>query len=116
MKSASERAMALVDGQLAPAEVPGLVQELGRNPALVAELQMYRATARRRIAEPFAAKGEEPVPARLVDTVLQAPVPARQPARSLTSFRTLFERLKAGYGLPAWSLAAGPALVAVLVG
>jgi hypothetical protein len=116
MKNAGEKAMALVDGQLAPAEVPELVQELARNPALVAELQTYLATAGRRIAGPFEARHSEPLPAWLVDRVMRAPVAESSPRRSLAGHaRALTERLRRRYRVPAWSLAAGPALAAVLV-
>ena len=116
MKNAGEKAMALVDGQLAPAEVPELVHELARNPALVAELQTYLATAGRRIAGPFEAKHSEPLPAWLVDRVMQAPVAERSPGRPLARHaQGLIERLRRRYRVPAWSLAAGPALAAVLV-
>ena len=115
MKTASERAMALVDGQLAPAEVPGLVQELGRNPALVAELQMYLTTSGRRICEPYGVKGDEPVPARLVEAVLQAPASAGRRTPSSRYVATLIGRLQGRTRVPAWSLVAGPALAAVLI-
>jgi hypothetical protein len=116
MKNAGEKSMALVDGELAPAEVPELVQELARNPALVAELQTYLATAGRRIAGPFEAKHSEPLPAWLVDKVMRAPVAESSPAQpSARHARGLIERLRRGYRVPAWSLAAGPALAAVLV-
>ena len=74
MTNAGEKAMALVDGQLAPTEVPALVQELARNAALVAELQDYLAMSRSRIAQAFAAKADEPVPRRLIDAVMETPI------------------------------------------
>ncbi len=81
-EDAGEKAMALVDGRLAPAEVPELVQELARSPALVAELQAYLATAGRRMAEPFEAKLSEPPPAWLVDAVMRAPTAPEAAGRS----------------------------------
>lgn len=113
-KDAGQRAMALVDGQLAPGEVPDLVRELARSPALVAELQSYLATAGRRIAEPFEAKRSEPVPAWLIDTIMGAPAASR-PARPFARSRVLLDYLTESYRMPAWSLAAGPVLAAVLV-
>jgi hypothetical protein len=116
MKNAGEKAMALVDGQLPPAEVPELVQELAHNPALVTELQTYLATAGRRIAGPFEAKHSEPLPAWLVDKVMRAPVAESSPGRPLARHAAgLIERLRQRYRVPAWSLAAGPALAAALV-
>jgi hypothetical protein len=120
MKNPGEKAMALVDGQLAPAEVPDLVRELARSPALVAELQAYLATAGSRIAEPFEAKRGEPLPARLVDTVMRAPATGsgvQQPREApiVQHARGLLERLQRRHRVPAWSLAAGPALAAALV-
>jgi hypothetical protein len=115
MKSAGEKAMALVDGQLAPAEVPGLVQELARNATLVAELQDYLATTRSRIALAYAARADEPVPRRLVDAVLGTSVTAgasRPAAAASTLARRLIGWLRGSYRVPAWSLAAAPALAA----
>jgi hypothetical protein len=127
MKSAGEKAMALVDGQLAPAEVPALVQELARDATLVAELQDYLATSRSRIGQVFATKAEDPVPHRLVRAVLEAPVAtaATQPAAAALSLpRRLAAHLAARRAgrlggwlgrscrVPAWSLAAAPTLAA----
>jgi hypothetical protein len=109
MKTAGEKAMALVDGQLAPAEVPDLVRELARNAPLVAELQDYLALSRSRLSAVYAAKAEEPVPAWLIDTVRREPAAARRTqstfARGLLWLQT--------YRAPAWSLAAAPALTAL---
>ena len=114
MSTAGEKAMALVDGQLAPAELPDLVQEMARNAPLVAEVQEYLALSRNRLASAFAAKGEEPVPSRLVDTIMRAPAPAPVIARAR---QPLFARalawLQGSYRVPAWSLAAAPALAAL---
>lgn len=115
MKDAGEKAMALVDGQLAPAEVPSLVQELARNPSLVAELQTYLALSRSRIASAFAAKGEEPVPAWLADTVLRGRrVADRRPTPQMGLGAGLLRWLQGSYRVPAWSLAATPAAVVLL--
>jgi len=119
MTTAGEKAMALVDGRLAPAEVPQLVQELARSPALVAELQAYLTTAGRRMAEPFEAKLSEPAPAWLVDAVMRsraAPEAASRSEQPLArGVRGLLGWLQRRYPVPAWSLATGPALAAVLV-
>jgi hypothetical protein len=117
MRSAGEKAMALVDGQLAPAEVPALVQELARNATLLAELQDYLATSRSRLARAYAAKTDEPVPSRLVDAVLATPVATDVPqpaaaASSLGLVRRLADWLRDGRRVPTWSLAAAPTLAA----
>jgi hypothetical protein len=120
MRCAGEKAMALVDGQLAPAEVPTLVQELARNAALVAELQGYLATSQGRIGQVFAAKADEPVPPRLVDAIRSAPVgaapatPAAPPkqARAGRLATRVSDWLGRSCRVPAWSLAAAPALAA----
>jgi hypothetical protein len=115
MRKAGEKAMALVDGQLAPAEVPGLVQELARDPSLVAELQTYLALSRSRIASAFAAKGEEPVPAWLTETITRGGNTAeRQPALQAGLGQRLIRWLQGSYRVPAWSLAAAPAAVVLL--
>jgi hypothetical protein len=119
MKDAGEKAMALVDGQLAPADVPGLVQELARNAGLIAELQEYLALSRNRMAALYAAKAEEPVPRWLTDAVMSAAAPAgvreetREPVAGFG--RRLLGWLRKDCRVPAWSLAAGPALAAATV-
>jgi hypothetical protein len=114
MKDAGEKAMALVDGQLAPADVPDLVQALARSAGLVAELQEYLALSRSRIASVYAAKAEEPVPRWLSDAVMRAAAPSAT-AQPPGFGRRLLGWLRSGYRVPAWSLAAGPALAAVVV-
>ncbi len=115
MKDAGEKAMALVDGQLTPAEVPSLVQELARNPSLVAELQTYLAVSRSRIAPAFAAKSEEPVPAWLADVVMRGDTAGRRPEPRVGFGRSLRLWLQGSYRVPAWSLAAAPAALVLLV-
>jgi anti-sigma factor RsiW len=115
MMTAGEKAMALVDGQLAPAEVPALVQELARNGALVAELQGYLAMSRSRIAQAYAVKPDEPVPRRLIDAVMAMPIQsgAPRPASLATPVaERLIGWLRASCRVPGWSLAAAPALAA----
>src|SRR5262245_4956087 len=114
MKDAGEKAMALVDGQLAPAEVPSLVQELARDPSLVAELQTYLALSRSRLASAFATKGDEPVPAWLSDAVLGSGSVTRQPAPRAGFGRGLLSWLQRIHPVPAWSLAAVPVAVVLL--
>jgi hypothetical protein len=109
MKNAGEKAMALVDGQLAPAEVPDLVQELARSAPLIAELQDYLAVSQSRLAATYADKAEEPVPAWLIDTVRRGPV---ADGRSRAAFARGLLWLQT-YRVPAWSLAAAPALTAL---
>jgi len=116
MMDASEKIMALVDGQLDPAEAPALIQELARNSALVRELQGCLATTRARIARLYEPKSLEPVPSWLVDTVMGTnAAPAVQPVRQFTYSRTLLGCLKNRYRVPGWSLAAAPAMAAMLV-
>lgn len=112
MKSAGEKAMALVDGQLAPAEVPSLVQELARNAALVAELQEYLAMSRARIGSPYAVKADEPTPRRLIDAVMHAPAWAPRRMPPSTAGGRLIAWLCGSRRVPAWSLAAAPTLAA----
>jgi hypothetical protein len=115
MRSAGEKAMALVDGQLAPAEVPALVQELARNATLLAELQDYLATSRSRLAQAYAATSDEPVPTRLVDALLATPVATEVPRRAAAASslgRRLVEWLRSSCRVPTWSLAAAPTLAA----
>jgi hypothetical protein len=119
MKDAGEKAMALVDGQLTPAEVPSLVHDLARNPSLVVELQTYLALSRSRMASVFAVKSEEAVPAWLTDAVLRGSSADRRPAPRAGFGRNLLRWLQGSYHVPAWSLAAAPAaavLLAVVAG
>ena len=115
MTNSGEKAMALVDGQLAPAEVPALVQELARNGALVTELQGYLAMSRSRVAQAYAAKADEPVPRRLIDAVMKAPIQAgasRPAAFASPLGGRLAGWLRGSCRVPAWSLAAAPTLAA----
>ena len=115
MTNSGEKAMALVDGQLAPTEVPALVQELARNGALVAELQGYLAMSRSRVAQAYAAKADEPVPRRLIDAVMEAPIQAgasRPAAFASPLGGRLVGWLRGSCRVPAWSLAAAPTLAA----
>jgi hypothetical protein len=72
------------------------------------------------MAAVYAGKGEEPVPAWLGDAVLQAEAaPGREQrapqTRTAWGFAAgLLQRLQEGYRVPAWSLAAGPALAAAV--
>jgi hypothetical protein len=117
MKFASEKTMALADGQLAAADAPELVQELARNPALVEELQAYLAMSRSRIARPYRVLSQEAVPDRLIETVMRTPVRAasRAAAGPLAFVRARLAGLRERYSVPGWSLAAGPALAGALV-
>jgi hypothetical protein len=114
MEHALHKALALADAELSASEVPALVSELARNPSLVRALQVYVAVGRRRIAGPYAAKRDEPVPQWLIDTVMQAPI-GETSRRAYGSYAgALIRRLKDRYSMPGWSLAAGPAFAAVL--
>jgi hypothetical protein len=111
--------MALADAELRASEVPALIQELARSPALVRALQVYVSLGRSRIGRPYAAKRDEPVPQWLVDTVMTAPMaePARrQPLKFQDVVGALLGWLKYKYRAPGWSLAAGPAMAAALAG
>lgn len=115
MEHAYRKAVALADAELSAAEVPALVRELARSPSLVRALQVYVAVGRRRIAKPYEAKREEPVPQWLIDTVMRAPiegVPSRTSKLSALG-SGLVQRLKDRYALPGWTLA-GPAVASLL--
>ena len=117
MHQVLHKAMALADAELRASEVPSLIQELARSPALVRALQVYMAVGRSRIARPYAAKRDAPVPQWLIDTVMTAPMaePARQrPAPLRAVAGSLLGWLKDKYRMPGWSLAAGPAVAAAL--
>jgi hypothetical protein len=118
MEQSLRKALAFADAELSAAEVPGLVHELARNPSLVRALQVYVAVGRQRIAKPYAAKRDEPVPQWLVDTVMQSPIgQASHRASGIGAYiGGLIERLKDKYRMPGWSLAAGPAVAAVVAG
>lgn len=115
MEYAFRKTLALADAELSAAEVPALVQELARNPSLVRALQVYIAVGRRRIAKPYAAKRDEPVPQWLIDTVMRSPMErAADRSASVVSFGSkLLERMRSRYHTPGWAVA-GPALAAVL--
>lgn len=117
MEHALRKTVALADAEISPSEIPGLIQELARSPSLVRALQMYVATGRQRVAKVYEAKRDEPVPQWLVDTVMTAPVaqPASQPSNLVSLGSRLLKRLKDGYTMPGWSLAAAPAALLVAV-
>src|SRR5262245_7800706 len=117
MNDAGEKAMALVDGQLTPADVPDLVRELARSESLVAELQQHLATSRTRMASVYAAKSDEPVPQWLSDTIMHGRrTAAGRPAPQAANFsRSLIQWLQQAYRVPVWSLAAGTTLAASVV-
>lgn len=122
MMHARDKVMALVDGELDPADAPEVVQALASSPPLVGDLQTFLAMTRHRLAAPFAAVGREPVPQHLIDLLLHAPmgeahtrdVQAREGtlANLKAAAASLVERYRSA---PAWSLAAGPALAGAAV-
>src|SRR5262245_52531308 len=113
MNDAGEKAMALVDGQLTPADVPDLVRELARSESLVAELQQHLALSRTRMASVYAAKGDEPVPQWLSEAIMHGATTAGRPGPQGANFgRSLLQWLQRAYQVPVWSLAAGTAVAA----
>ena len=67
MKFASEKAMALVDGQLAPAEAPAVIQEIAHTPALMRLVQKYLAVNPWKIRQLYRDLEQAPVPDRLTE-------------------------------------------------
>jgi hypothetical protein len=117
MKFASEKAMALVDGQLAPAEAPAVIQEIAATPALMRLVQKYLAVNPWKIRQLYKDFEQEPVPDRLMATVLYSPmgeVRRRSPG-FVEKLAALAARTRERYTVPGWSLAAGPALAGALV-
>jgi len=115
MEHAHHKVVALADAELSAAEVPALIQELAHNPPLVRALQVYITVGRRRIAKPYDAKREEPVPEWLIDTIMRTPVERTAGRSASHGFgRDVLKRLKDKYTMPGWSLAAGPAFAAML--
>jgi hypothetical protein len=117
MKFASEKAMALVDGQLAPSEAPAVIQEIARTPELMRQVQKYLAVHPRQFQAIYADAEREPAPEFLIRTVYQTEM-ARAPRRRsgfAAKLAELAARTKERYTVPGWSLAAGPALAGALV-
>ena len=116
MQNALHKAMALADGELRASEVPDLVHEMARSPALLRAFQVYLSMGRNRIAKAYSAKREQPVPQWLIDTVMTAPMPgpatSSRPTRAI--WGSLLGWLKDKYSMPGWSLAASPAVAAIL--
>ncbi len=117
MKYASEKAMALADGQLPPEEAPELVQELYHKPALVAELQAYLAMKPARLAQPYQAIAQAPLPDSLIDTIMnyKAAAPSAERSSPFSVIQGLFGRLKQTYDVTGWSLVGRPALAGTVV-
>ena len=116
MEELRHRAMALADGELSAGELPALVAELYRNPLLLRLTQVFMALRRNRLARLYAHKADQRVPQWLIDTIMSAPMraPARSSSNVFASGGSLIERLRQRYRMPGWSLAAGPALAALL--
>lgn len=117
MKFASEKAMALVDGQLAPSEAPGVIQEIARSPALMRLVQKYLAVNPWKIHQLYRDFKQGTVPNRLVDAVLYSPMGEvrRSSPGFVEKLAALAARTRERYAVPGWSLAAGPALAGALV-
>src|SRR5215813_12747585 len=115
-KFASEKVMALIDGQLDPAELPELVQEMIVNPNLVKDGQSYLATSQARLSQPFEAITRYPIPAEWSATIMQAPLrTSARPRRNLFDYvQDVAGRLRDKYAVPGWSLAAGPVLAGLV--
>lgn len=116
MEELRHKAMALADGQLSAHELPDLLAELHRNPVLLQATQDFMALRPNQIARLYARKAEEPVPQRLIDAIMTAPIGAPAPAASnvFSLGSALVNRLRNRYRMPGWSLAAGPAFAALL--
>ncbi len=122
MLHAREKVMALVDGELDPADAPEVVRALADSPPLVQDLQTFLAMTRQRLAAPYVPVGRQPVPAYLVDLLLHAPMGDAQ-AQQARSRESALAKLKAAVGrlveryrhASAWSQAAGPALAGAAV-
>ena len=117
MKFASEKAMALVDGQLAPAEAPAVIQEIARTPALMRLVQKYLAVNPWKIRQLYRDLEQEPVPDRLTDAVLYSPMGEvrRSSPGFVEKLAALAARTREKYMVPSWSMAAGPAMAGALV-
>lgn len=117
MKFASEKAMALVDGQLAPAEAPAVIQEIARSPALMRQVQQYLAVNPRQIGDLFEDVDLGPVPDDVMDTVLHSPMGEVRQSKPgfVEKLAALAARTKERYTVPGWSLAAGPAVAGAAV-
>ena len=117
MKFASEKAMALVDGQLAPAEAPAVIQEIAHTPALMRLVQKYLAVNPWKIRQLYRDLEQEPVPDRLTDAVLYSPMGEvrRSSPGFVEKLAALAARTREKYMVPGWSLAAGPAMAGALV-
>lgn len=116
-KFASEKAMALVDGQLAPSEAPAVIQEIARTPALMRLVQKYLAVNPWKMRGLYSGIELQPVPDHLVATVLYAPMGTvrRKSPGFVEKLTALAARTRERYTVPGWSLAAGPALAGALV-
>jgi hypothetical protein len=112
MKDAYYKAMALADGELDSSEFPTLVHELERDPALMRTAQSFIDLRRNRVAKLYAAKREESVPRRLLDTAASGPMGQRVGA--IAFGRALFGRLREEYRISGFSFAAGAAIAAAV--
>jgi hypothetical protein len=115
MKEAYCKAMALADGELDSNELPALVQELARDPALLRAAQSFIDLRRNRFAKLYAGRREARVPQRLLDAAATSPMGRVRRSPSALQFgRALFGRLREEYRLSGFSLAAGVSVVAAV--
>jgi hypothetical protein len=112
-----EKLMALLDGELVPADGAAVMREVAEERDLEHMLAVCFGTDRRRVGRPYGAVLAEPVPVHLVDMIMRAPLAARRPApaRQTSYGRALLASLKNRYRVPGWSLAASHAMAALLV-
>jgi hypothetical protein len=117
MTTMLERLMALYDGELVPREGAAVIREAAKTPHLEGLLATLAATARSRVGKPYAAIAAEPVPAHLVDMIMRAPLATaeRKPVKQVSYGGALLASLKRRYQVPGWSMAASPAMAALLV-
>lgn len=117
MTTMQERLMALLDGELVPRDGAAVIREVAKVPNLEGFLAVCATTARRRVGRPYAVIAAEPAPAHLVDMIMRAPLATaeRKPAKQPSYGRALLASLKHRYQVPGWSMAASPAMAALLV-
>jgi hypothetical protein len=116
MSNLLERLMALLDGELPPAEAEAVIREAAGADNLRGLLEICYRTRRRIVAEPYDFMATEPAPARLSKPILRAPAAAgsAEPARQASYGRALLVRLKERYRAQVWPLAASHAMAMVL--
>jgi hypothetical protein len=117
MTNLLEKLMALLDGELPPAEAEAVIREAAAAPNLRELLEICYKTRRRSLGELYDHLATEPLPTRVARTIPPSPAAVRiaEPPRQASYGRALLAGLKERYRAPVWPLASHALAVVLAV-